>query len=94
MNPLTKFCNWYLRRKMRKQQENKQDKANENIKKIHNQLKELYSFVKWLNTRGLKNRRQKKSFWKAVRDGKPVMEEVMANLIVQYDKKILENEKK
>jgi len=62
-------------------------KMNEQQKKqqaFYKELKALYNFVDWLNKKGLKNRQQRKTFWKSVQSNKPVIEGVLQDLITQY----------
>ncbi len=84
------ITNLYIKIIQRKQKKEQTKKLTEQEKQkavIYKQLKELYSFVTWLNTKGLKNRHQRKAFWRAVRQGEPVIEDVLNRLISKYASK-------
>jgi len=77
-----KYINWYIKREREK-------KLTEDDKKrlaFVNKMRELYNFVKWLNEKGLPNRQQRKSFWRNVKEGQPVLENALKNLIEVYSK--------
>jgi len=90
MNPITKFCNWYLKRKIAQQQSTKKQKLTKDQQIVYKKMKDLYSFVQWLNTKGLKNRHQRKAFWRAVKDNKPILEETLAKIVINYSEKLKE----
>jgi len=77
-----------IQRKQKKEQTKKLTDQDKQKMVIYKQLKEVYSFVKWLNTKGLKSRKQRKSFWRAVREGRPVIEDTLNNLIQNYAPKL------
>lgn len=87
MNPLTKFCNWYLKKKLIKQKKAQAKKVDKDKQIVYEQLRQLYSFVKWLNTKGLPNRHARKSFWRAVYNGQPVIENTINQIIENHKKK-------
>ena len=94
MNPIQKFCTWYMTRTV-KQQQNQQLSEQDKVKrKMYDDLQELYDFVKWLNVKGFRNRRQRKAFWKDVANGKPALEEVIARIMLRYSPKVKEEEEK
>lgn len=76
-----------IQKKQKKEQKKKLTEQDKQKMAIYKQLKELYSFVRWLNTKGLKTRRIRKSFWRAVKEGQPVIEDTLNNLINQYASK-------
>ena len=81
------ITNLYIKIIQRKQKKEQKKKLTEQDKRkavLYKQLKELYSFIKWLNTKGLKTRRIRKSFWRAVKEGRPVIEDTLNNLIQSY----------
>ena len=77
-----------IQRKQKKEQTKKLTDQDKQKMVIYKQLKEVYSFVNWLNTKGLKSRKQRKSFWRAVREGRPVIEDTLNNLIQNYAPKL------
>lgn len=76
-----------IQRKQKKEQKKKLTEQEKQKAVLYKQLKELYSFVKWLNTKGLKTRRIRKAFWRAVKEGRPVIENTLNNLIKRYASK-------
>jgi len=53
---------------------------------FYQKLKDLYDFVKWLRLNGFKNRKERKSFFQAVIQDKPVMEELLLTILGRYQK--------
>ena len=47
---------------------------------LYKQLKELYEFVRWINTKALPNRHSKKAFWICVAKGQPLVENMIDDL--------------
>ena len=88
MKFLTKFSQWYLRKQRQKQIEKAKQKQGETAIKVYTSLKQLYDFVKWLNTKGLPNRHQKKAFWAKVKNGEPLVEDTIKKLVDSYANKI------
>ncbi len=84
---VTKLYMTIMKKKQSKEQKKKLTEQEKQKLVIYKQLKELYSFVNWLNTKGLKNRRERKGFWRAVKEGRPVIEDTLNNLIRQYASK-------
>jgi len=83
-NLLEKVAYWYLNRKRNKQIKKHQSQQDKQKMKIYHQLSELYSFVKWLNTKGFQNRKQRKTFWRNVIEGQPVLENSIQNIMNKY----------
>lgn len=85
MGLIAKFNQWYVGRYIRKQQKKKRKEISKKQQEFVTNLKMLYNFVKWLNTEGMTNRKQRKIFWRAVEDNKPVLENVIKQLLAKYD---------
>lgn len=79
-----KWCAWYLNRKNRKQQAQQQKLNDEKLKEVYIRLKQLESFVKFLHEKVLLSRRERKSFWRAVEHGQPVIEDILKKLLERY----------
>ncbi len=58
----------------------------EQRKEIYKKLRELYSFVQWLNN-NFTNRRERKIFWRNVSRGKPILEQTLETLVKKYETK-------
>jgi len=88
MNIITKLSRWWLAR-LQKKKVNKKLTRKEirKRKEIVHGFNRLYKFVKWLNTKGLANRRERKSFWRNVSNGEPVLEKTLKQLIERYEVK-------
>jgi hypothetical protein len=83
-----KYITWYVNRQKRKK--TKKTFTKEQLKKrkeISEKFRSLYHFVNWLNTKGLANRHERKVFWKNVKEGQPVLEKVLLQLIARYETK-------
>jgi hypothetical protein len=50
-------------------------------------IKKIYVFIKWLNTKGFISRRERKSFWKDVMAGQPVIEKLLQDILQRYELK-------
>ena len=87
-NLLVKFSQWYLNKQRNAQQKKQINKQDQTTIKVYNDLKQLYTFVKWLNTKGLANRHQRKAFWSKVKNNEPILETTLQNLINNYAKRI------
>lgn len=48
-------------------------------------LRELYHFVKWLNTKALPNRRARKDFWRRIANGETLIEKTITNLEKRFE---------
>jgi hypothetical protein len=84
MTFLTKLAQWHLRRVIKKEQEKKLTEMDKKRMEVYKQLKALYEFVKWLNTKGLPQRQQRKQFWDDVKRGHSVMESVINQVAERY----------
>ena len=80
-----KYIEWYVKRQQKKQANVKLTEDQQKKKEISEGFKRLYHFVKWLNTKGLPNRKVKKMFWRNVREGQPVLEKTIKHLIERYE---------
>jgi hypothetical protein len=78
------ICAYYLNRRSKKQQEKKQKINDDKLKEVYTRLKQLESFVKFLNEKAFANRHDRKAFWRDVEDGKPVMEDTLKRLLERY----------
>lgn len=87
-----KMYTWRVNKRRKKQAKVKLTEKEKKRKEIHQNMKDLYDFVNWLNTKGLGNRAEKKNFWMQVKNGEPLMEKTLKNLIEQFAPK--EKEKK
>jgi len=54
---------------------------------IYKQLRNLFQFVRWLEKYGFRNRRERKSFWKAVASNTHVVEDTVLTVSERYAKK-------
>ena len=88
MNLLIKFGQWALTKGRNAQQKKQTNKQDQTTIQVYNNLKQLYTFVKWLNTKGLPNRHERKAFWSKVRNNEPILETTLQNLINNYAKRI------
>lgn len=77
---LAKLYQGHMKKVNKKKMTEQQKKQQE----FYKELKALYNFVNWLMTKGFKNRQQKRTFCNAVLHNKPVMQEVLTDLISQY----------
>lgn len=88
MNFLDKLAVWFYQCRLKSQQKKrakiKKTETEKKREKIHQNLKDIYDFVRWLNTSGLSNRRARKDFWMRVKEGEPLLEKTLTNLIAQY----------
>ena len=78
----------YIKKRQKEQVKQLEDTKEENELTFYNNLKTLYSFVKWLNTKGLKNRVERRAFWKNVNKGKPTLETTIRNLLIDYTNRV------
>lgn len=73
-----------LKKEQTKQMTKQQRKEEKKKQEFYIYFKQLYGFVKWMNTKGIQNRQIRKSFWRNVSKGLPVLEETLQQLIQQY----------
>jgi len=81
MKLLDKFCKYYLSRqnKVAKVAEKKiQDKK---LEEATEKLKALYEFVRFINEKCVRNRHERKTFWRNVSEGHPLVEETIVNVL-------------
>ena len=81
------YISWYMKRQQKKQANKKLTEEQQKRKEIAEGFRRLYHFVKWLNTKGLPNRKVRKMFWRNVREGQPVLEKTLKHLIERYEVK-------
>ena len=85
---IKKLYSWVIKKEYEKRTKQQKKERKEFVRL----LRELYSFVNWLNA-NFTNRRERKAFWRAVMEGRPVIEKTLENLIKKYEIKD-EKEKK
>jgi len=85
---IKKLYAWIVRREYRKRLKQQEKKQRE----IYKKLRDLYQFVRWLNA-NFANRREKKAFWRAVMEGRPVLEKTLEDLAKRYEVKKEEKKK-
>jgi len=81
MKLLDKFCKYYLSRqnKVAKVAEKKiQDKK---LEEATEKLKALYEFVRFINEKCVRNRHERKTFWRNVSEGHPLVEDTIVNVL-------------
>lgn len=79
---ITNLYKWHITKQQLKQRDKKIDNELVAKKDMIMKLRGLYEFAHWLNTKGIVgNRKQRKIFWNAVQEGKPVIEDVLKQLI-------------
>ena len=79
---IKKLYAWMVEREYKKRLEAQRKEERE----FYRLLRELYSFVKWLNA-NFANRRERKAFWRAVSEGRPVIEKTLEDLMKRYEKR-------
>ena len=79
---IKKLYVWIIRKEYKKRIKKQVKEKRE----IHKKLVELYQFVKWLNA-NFANRRERKAFWRAVMEGRPVLEKTLEDLAKRYEVK-------
>lgn len=86
---ITNLYKWHITKQQLKQRDKKIDNELVAKKDMIMKLRGLYEFANWLNTKGIVgNRKQRKIFWKAVEEGKPVIQEVLQQLIQRHTDQI------
>jgi len=83
---IVKLYQWHVKRTNAKKQEASKVQQLESIK----QLQHLYYFVKWVNTEGIKSRKERKVFWRNVENGQPVLENLIKRIIDAYENHLKE----
>ena len=87
MNVIDKFCQWYLGRKQQKAQKVQQEAKDKKLEEAGAKIKALYEFVKLLNTQILRNRNERKGFWRNVSEGRPLVEDTLLNILRRLEVK-------
>ena len=81
MKLLDKFCNWYMSRKNKVAKEAQKKIQDEKLKEAGDKLKALYEFVRFINEKCVRNRHERKTFWRNVSEGRPLVEETIINVL-------------
>jgi Skp family chaperone for outer membrane proteins len=71
----------HLQKKGQKIQKQIQDKK---LEEAGNQLKALYEFVKFINEKCLLKRHERKTFWRNVSEGQPLVEKTLLDMLRKY----------
>ena len=90
---ISKLYRWHTARLIKKTKQTKLTEEQEKRRKFLEEMKRLLSFVTWLNTKGLRNRKERKHFWRNVCEGRTVIEDTINNLIKMYTEKDKEMKK-
>jgi len=77
-------CAWYLNGQRAKQQGQQKIINDKKLEEVGTRLKQLEAFVKFLDEKVFANKHERKSFWNAVADGQPVLEDTIKKLLVKY----------
>ncbi len=75
---------WSIKRARAKQQKKNKGTIDKKREEFYIRLQGLYEFAIWLNTKGLSNRRERKTFWRNVADNVKIMPETIAGLRDKY----------
>jgi hypothetical protein len=78
---------WIEMRRTRKVLKEHQTVQKNVLSEFNENIARLYAFVVWLNSKGLPTRKIRKSFWKEVMAGKPVMESLLKQIKEKYEAK-------
>lgn len=81
MKLLDKFCNWYMGRKKKTAQVEQKKIQDKKLEEAGDKLKSLYEFVRFINEKCLRNRHERKSFWRNVSEGQPLVEDTIINVL-------------
>ena len=81
MKLLDKFCKWYMGRKNKVAQDAQKKVQDEKLKEASDKLKALYEFVRFINEKCVRNRHERKTFWRNVSEGQPLVEETIINVL-------------
>lgn len=81
MKLLDNFCRWYMGRKQKVAQEAKKRIDDKKLKEAGDKLKALYEFVRFINEKCVRNRHERKTFWRNVSEGRPLVEETIINVL-------------
>ena len=77
------IASWYLNGKNKKQTETKKKIQDKKLEEASNKLKSLYEFVRFINEKCLRNRHERKTFWRNVSEGQPLVENTIINVLRQ-----------
>lgn len=68
----------------KKQQTVKLSEEDKVRKEAYDQLRQLYSFVQFVNQKVFRNRAERKNFWRNVENGTPALESTIQNIMTMY----------
>jgi len=83
MNPIDKFCTWYLTKKQKSQQQSKKQTDDKKLVEAYKLLKDLYGFAKFLNGT-FRSRKEKKTFWRNVEESQEPLIDTLDHILVSY----------
>jgi len=84
---ISKLYRWHTARLIKKTKETKLTEEQKKRKEFLADMQRLLGFVTWLNSQGLRNRKERKHFWRNVCEGRTVIEDTLQNLIKLYTEK-------
>ena len=71
----------YLNRKQKVAQETQKKIQDKKLEEATEKLKALYEFVRFINEKCVRNRHERKTFWRNVSEGRPLVEETIVNVL-------------
>jgi hypothetical protein len=71
----------YLNRKQKVAQEANKRIDDKKLEEAGDKLKALYEFVRFINEKCVRNRHERKTFWRNVSEGRPLVEETIINVL-------------
>ena len=81
MKLLDKFCKYYLGRQQKVAQSVQKKIQDKKLEEATEKLKALYEFVSFINEKFVRNRHERKTFWRNVSEGHPLVEETIINVL-------------
>ena len=81
MKLIETLCRKYLNRKQKVAQEAKKRIDDKKLEEAGDKLKALYEFVRFINEKCVRNRHERKTFWRNVSEGRPLVEETIINVL-------------
>ena len=81
MKLLDKFCKYYLGRQQKVAQSVQKKIQDKKLEEATEKLKALYEFVRFINEKCVRNRHERKTFWRNVSEGHPLVEETIINVL-------------
>ena len=75
------LCRKYLNRKQKVSQEIQKKIQDKKLEEATEKLKALYEFVRFINEKCVRNRHERKTFWRNVSEGHPLVEETIVNVL-------------